>query len=143
MSSSAFSWMGGPSSRAPPSSSAARRSRSWRRISISCSCCSCLCSSRLRRGPSTSAGSLSIDDLTQVETRENRFSVCMQHEKRRRQTQYLMVMVTSRRLSVVMTPVMWCRTAVRVRMLGAELLHHGWISSEGTLKKYEELLIHQ
>lgn len=37
-------------------------------------------------------------------------------------THYLMVMVTSRRLSVVMMPVMWCRTAVRVRMLGAELL---------------------
>lgn len=35
---------------------------------------------------------------------------------------YLMVMVTSRRLSVVMTPLMWCRTAVRVRILGAELL---------------------
>lgn len=33
-----------------------------------------------------------------------------------------MVMVTSRRLSVVMTPLMWCRTAVRVRILGAELL---------------------
>lgn len=35
---------------------------------------------------------------------------------------YLMVTVTSRILSVVMSPVMWCRTAVRVRMLGAELL---------------------
>lgn len=33
-----------------------------------------------------------------------------------------MVMVTSRSLSVVMTPVMWWRTAVRVRMLGAELV---------------------
>lgn len=54
-----------------------------------------------------------------------------------------MVMVTSRRLSVVMIPVMWCRTAVRVRMLGAELLHHGWISSEGTVKKYHGLLIHE
>lgn len=40
----------------------------------------------------------------------------------RKNPRYLMVMVTSRRLSVVMTPLMWCRTAVRVRMLGAELL---------------------
>lgn len=40
----------------------------------------------------------------------------------RKNPRYLIVMVTSRRLSVVMTPLMWCRTAVRVRMLGAELL---------------------
>lgn len=55
----------------------------------------------------------------------------------------MMVMVTSRRLSVVMVPVMWCRTAVRVRMLGAELLHDGWIPSEGTVTKSQDLLIHE
>lgn len=34
---------------------------------------------------------------------------------------HLMVTVTSMILSVVMRPVMWCLTAVSVRMLGAEL----------------------
>ena len=32
-----------------------------------------------------------------------------------------MVTVTSRILSVVTSPVMWCRTAVRVRIVGADL----------------------
>jgi len=34
---------------------------------------------------------------------------------------HLMVTVTSSILSVVISPVMWCLTAVRVKMLGADL----------------------
>lgn len=38
---------------------------------------------------------------------------------------HLMVTVTSSILSVVMSPVMWCLTAVRVKMLGADLMKEG------------------
>lgn len=47
------------------------------------------------------------------------------HAEATRSPHYLMVTVTSRILSVVMRPDMRCRTAVRVRMLGAELLDAG------------------